>query len=133
MPKSEFLKRVGSTWHWLIGNQAVFSLEARIYHSISVGLTLLIIIYAPYNLFAGLYVAAVSAVAIAGFFYYQYYNSRFRGREHSNAIFALAGLVLFSINYFSNSGINGSTDLIWPSYLLLVYWLSRPTGSIFYG
>lgn len=124
MPKSELIKRIGCTWHWLIGSPAVFPLEARIYHSISIGLILLMIAYAPYNLFAGLYVAAVSAVAIAGFFCFQYYNSRFRGKEHSNAVFALAGLVLFSINYFSNSGINGSTDLIWPSYLLLVLAIS---------
>jgi len=124
MPKSELVKRISSTWHWLIGSPAVFSLQARIYHSISIGLMVLMIAYVPYNLFAGLYVAAVSAVAIAGFFCFQYYNSRFRGKEHSNAVFALAGLVLFSINYFSNSGINGSTDLIWPSYLLLVLAIS---------
>jgi two-component system sensor histidine kinase/response regulator len=121
---SDFIKNISSTWYRLIGSSAVFPLETRIFHSISIGLLLLLTVYVPYNLFAGLYVAAISSVVIASFFYFQYYNSRFRGKAHSNTILALAGLVLFSINYFSNSGINGSTDLIWPSYLLLVLAIS---------
>jgi len=121
---SQSAKKISSVWHRLIGSAAAFSLEARIFHSISVGLILLTLIYVPYNLFEGLYIASVSALAISGFFFLQYYNSRFRGQAHSSAIFALAGIVLFSVNYFSNSGINGSTDLIWPAYLLLVLAIS---------
>lgn len=121
---SQSAKKISSVWHRLIGSAAAFSLEARIFHSISVGLILLTLIYVPYNLFEGLYIASVSALAISGFFFLQYYNSRFRGNAHSSAIFALAGIVLFSVNYFSNSGINGSTDLIWPAYLLLVLAIS---------
>ncbi|MBN9485460.1 MAG: histidine kinase [Bacteroidetes bacterium 43-93] len=124
MPMSQSAKKISSVWHRLIGSAAAFSLEARIFHSISVGLILLTLIYVPYNLFEGLYIASVSALAISGFFFLQYYNSRFRGQAHSSAIFALAGIVLFSVNYFSNSGINGSTDLIWPAYLLLVLAIS---------
>lgn len=121
---SQSAKKISSVWHRLIGSAAAFSLEARIFHSISVGLILLTLIYVPYNLFEGLYIASVSALAISGFFFLQYYNSRFRGKAHSSAIFALAGIILFSVNYFSNSGINGSTDLIWPAYLLLVLAIS---------
>lgn len=124
MPISEFIKKINSLWYRLIGSSDAFPLEARIFHSISIGLVLLTTIYAPYNLFEGLYVAAVSAGVVAGFFYFQYYNSRFRGKAHNNSIFALTGILLFSVNYFSNAGINGSTDLIWPSYLLLVLAIS---------
>lgn len=124
MPISEFIKKINSSWYRLIGSSDAFSLEARIFHSISIGLVLLTAVYAPYNLFEGLYVAAISAAVIAGFFYFQYYNSRFRGKTHNNSIFALTGILLFSVNYFSNAGINGSTDLIWPSYLLLVLAIS---------
>jgi len=124
MPMFQSAQKISSVWHRLIGSAAAFSLETRIFHSISIGLILLTLIYVPYNLFEGLYIAAISALAIAGFFFFQYYNSRFRGKAHSNIIFALAGIVLFSINYFSNSGINGSTDLIWPAYLLLVLAIS---------
>ena len=115
-----FVDKINSSWYKLIGSSAAFSLEARIFHSISIGLVLLTTVYAPYNLFQGLYVASVSSIAIAIVFFLQYYNSRFRGKAYSTTLFALCGLVLFSVNYFSNAGIDGSTDLIWPSYLLLV-------------
>ncbi len=124
MPASGFVKKISDTWLKLIGSSAVFPLEARTFHSISLGLVLLAGIYAPYNLFEGLYVAAVSAAVFSVFFFYQYYYSRFRGKAHSTAVFAITGVILFSINYFSNSGIHGSTDLIWPAYLLLVLAIS---------
>lgn len=121
---SEFIKKLSGTWNRLIGSSVVFPLEVRIFHSISIGLILLATIYVPYNFTEGLYVAAISAGLVAVFFYYQYYNSRFRNKTHSNVIFAVTGIIIFSINYFFNSGINGSTDLIWPSYLLLVLAIS---------
>jgi len=121
---SEFVKKMSDAWARVIGSSTIFSLEARIFHSISIGLVFLAAVYVPYNLFAGLYIAAISAVVLATLFYLQYYNSRFRGKAHSNTIFALTGIAIFSINYFSNSGINGSTDLIWPAYLLLVLAIS---------
>ncbi len=65
--------------------------------------------------------ASVSCLLLCGFFCYQYYHSRFSGRGHNNVVFGLTGIVIFSVNYFFNSGINGSTDLIWPVYLLLLF------------
>jgi signal transduction histidine kinase len=102
----------------------VFPFEARIFHSISLALVVLATVYAPYNLFEGLYAASVSSVVIAVFFFSQYYNSRFRGKTYNTTVFALTGVIFFSVNYFLNSGINGSTDLIWPSYLLLLLAIS---------
>jgi two-component system sensor histidine kinase/response regulator len=131
MPKYKFtvnsntiLKKINDLWFKLIGSSPAFSLESRIFHSISIGLIILAAFYIPYNFFAGLYVASVSCVVISVFFFIQYYNSRFHGKEHSNTAFALTGIFIFSINYFSNSGINGSTDLIWPAYLLLLLAIS---------
>ncbi|MBO9572474.1 MAG: sensor histidine kinase, partial [Chitinophagaceae bacterium] len=122
--KNTLFKRIKNLWFKVIGNAADYTLEARIFHSISIALVLLGMFYLPYNFFAGLYVAAASCILLAGFFYFQYYNSRFRKKPHSNAAVALAGILIFSVNYFSNSGINGSTDLIWPSYLVLVIAIS---------
>jgi two-component system sensor histidine kinase/response regulator len=131
MPQSTFatngysvLKKTHDIWFRLIGRPSIFSIESRIFHSISIGLIILGIIYVPYNFFAGLYTASVSSFLIALFFSYQYYNSRFRGKAHSNILFGLTGIFIFSVNYFANSGINGSTDLIWPAYLLLVLAIS---------
>ncbi|MBK0379683.1 sensor histidine kinase [Mucilaginibacter segetis] len=117
-------KKINDLWFRLIGDGNAFSLESRIFHSISIALIFVTAFYIPYDFFAGLYVAALSSLFFAGFFFYQYYNSRVRGKPHSNLLFGLLGLVILSVNYFANSGINGSTDLVWPAYLLLVFAIS---------
>ena len=108
-------------WQELIGNRENFPLESRIFHSISVAIIILLTIYVPYNLFAGLYVASASALIIGLFFSHQYYYSRYHGRAYNNIIFGLIGVIILGFNYFTNSGINGSTDVIWPAYLLFVF------------
>jgi len=118
------LKRKNTSWLELIGSPSMFPLETRIFHSISIGLILLGTLYIPYNLYAGLYVGSLSALIISLFFFYQYYYSRFLGRQHNSTVFGLMGILIFGVNYFSNSGINGSTDLIWPAYLLIVFAIS---------
>ena len=120
----QYLREIRNRWHKLIGSSEVFPFEARIFHSISLALVVLATVYAPYNLFEGLYAASVSSVVIGVFFFSQYYNSRFRGKAYSTMVFAITGIVFFSVNYFLNAGINGSTDLIWPSYMLLVLVIS---------
>ena len=118
------LKKKNTFWLELIGSPSIFSIESRIFHSISVGLIALSVIYVPYNFYAGLYVGSVSAFIIGLFFSYQYYYSRVHGKQHNSTIFGLTGILIFGFNYFANSGINGSTDLIWPAYLLLVLAIS---------
>lgn len=130
MPKLNFsvltggLFKKNNFWADLIGGSSAFTLESRIFHSIAIGLIFVLCIYIPYNFYAGLYIGAISAFIVSSIFSYQYYYSRFRGRQHSSTMFALTGLVIFGVNYFSNSGIHGSTDLIWPVYLLLVFAIS---------
>lgn len=102
----------------------MFSLESRIFHSICIGLIALACLYVPYDIYANLYVAALSTFIIGLFFLHQYYYSRFHGKAHNSTLFGLIGVLILGINYFSNSGINGSTDLIWPAYLLLVFAIS---------
>lgn len=118
------LKKINNLWFRLIGSPAAFPLESRIFHSISIGLIILAVFYVPYNFFEGLYIGSLSSFIIALFFAYQYYNSRIYGKAHSSILFGLTGILIFSVNYFANSGINGSTDLIWPAYLLLVFAIS---------
>ncbi len=115
-----FLFRVKRCWNFLIGSPSNFALEARIFHSITFGLTLLTLSYSPYGLFAGLYIAAASYVVAGVLFFYEYYRSRFLLKAYRSQLFGVVGLVLLSLNYFTNAGIEGSTDLIWPAYLLLL-------------
>lgn len=81
-------------------------------------------LYIPYNIYAGLYAAALSVFLFALVFLHQYYLSRFHGKVHNSTLFGLIGVLILGVNYFLNSGINGSTDLIWPAYLLLVFAIS---------
>lgn len=71
-----------------------------------------------------MYVASVSCIILSLVFFYQYYNSLFHHKPHSNILFGLTGIVIFTVNYFANSGINGSTDIIWPAFLLLLFAIS---------
>lgn len=119
-----FFKKKNNFWAELIGSPSMFPLESRIFHSISTGLIVLSFLYVPYDLYAGLYVAAISAFLLGLLFWHQYYYSRFRNKPHNNTLFALVGIVIFSVNYFYNGGLNGSTDLIWPAYLLMLLAIS---------
>ncbi|MBB6273822.1 hypothetical protein HDF26_004295 [Pedobacter cryoconitis] len=130
MPKFDFstlnyhYSQKKAFWVELIGSPSMFSLESRIFHSICIGMIVLASLYVPYDISAGLYIAAISTFLIGLFFLHQYYYSRFRGKTHSCTLFGLIGLLLLSVNYFANSGIVGSTDLIWPAYLLLIFTIS---------
>lgn len=130
MPKFKFSiisdqrSKKNTIWSELIGDPVKFSLESRIFHSISLSLITLAILYVPYNLYAGLYIGSLSFFLAGLFFFFQYYYSRFHGKQHSSILFGLLGVVLLGFNYFSNSGIHGSTDIIWPAYLLLVFAIS---------
>jgi len=130
MPKFNFsilnaqFQKKYTFWAELIGSPSTFSLESRIFHSICIGLIALACLYVPYDIYAGLYVAAISTFLIGLFFLHQYYYSRFHGKAHNSTLFGLVGVLILGFNYFANSGINGSTDLIWPAYLLLVFTIS---------
>lgn len=116
--------RISSFWGFLIGSREEFALETRIFHSLCIGVVLLLFFDAPYDFFAGLYVSAATCVLLMIFFGIEYHGSRFKNRTHSSFIFALTGILVFSVNYFTNAGIHGSTDLIWPGYFLLLLTIS---------
>lgn len=128
MPKSNFnshferpFREKDIFWKKLIGSPSAFPLESRIFHSISIGLIGLSSLYVLYNLYAGLYIGSMSALILGLFFSYQYYQSRIHSKQYNSTLFGLVGIVIFGINYFTNAGIKGSTDLIWPAYLLLIF------------
>lgn len=118
------LKQLAQRWRFLIGSAPYFTLEARTFHSISIGLVFLSACYVPYNTFAGMYIAAFSALSLSIIIFYEYYRSRFMNRPYRSVMFGLIGLVTFTVNYFANAGIEGSTDIIWPVYLLLLLIIS---------
>lgn len=102
IPNKPNFKGKETFWAELIGSSSDFSLESRIFHSISICLIILVTLYVPYNLFAGLYVAAISAVLVGLFFSYHYYHSRFLGKPNNSIAFGFMGILVFCVNYFFN-------------------------------
>lgn len=131
-PLYTFTRAIGNRWGMLIGKPSAFTLEARVFHSISLGIATLATIYLPYDLYAGLYMAALSCVMFASVFGYEYHRSRFRRLPHRSLLFGIMGLILLSVNYFANAGIYGSTDLIWPVYLLLILTICSTRHQVYW-
>ncbi|QQL48944.1 sensor histidine kinase [Mucilaginibacter ginkgonis] len=112
--------KLNTVWLRLIGSSDDFSFESRIFHSISIGLAILAVFYVSYNFYGGFYTSSLSILAVCLLFSYEYYQSRCRNKNHNSFLFGVVGLVLFSINYFANWGIDSSTDIIWRAYLFFL-------------
>jgi two-component system sensor histidine kinase/response regulator len=85
----------------LVGSDSVFSLEARIYHSICIVAFFALAYNVPFNYFVGLpRVAFVSLIALAGFAWL-YYMSRVR-KEFIYSVIGLGilGNIFFAVVYF---------------------------------
>jgi len=107
----------------LIGSNADTTLQARIFHEVSViamvGLPLAILV----NLFIKVPFVNLALTATWGLTIATYINSRYFGRLKLSFILFSAGTsILTALNYFINSGINGPTLIL---YLLsLVFTLA---------
>ncbi|KAA0992903.1 sensor histidine kinase [Dyadobacter aurulentus] len=117
MPSKPYFYQI---WAKLSGDPNQFPLNARIFHSVC-----LISIFAlgysvPFNYFIGLPNVAVASflglLIACGVFYV----SRFKNRPGISILAVnMSGLLLFTFNYFLNSGISGPTDLYFLLFLLL--------------
>lgn len=104
------LSDISALFQRISGPPGAFPLTVRIFHSILVICVAALLYNVPLNMIVGLpYIALASAltcIAVAGLFYL----SRFRKRTAAaRLIFCMIGTVLFVINYFLNSGIDGPT------------------------
>jgi two-component system sensor histidine kinase/response regulator len=105
----------------LVGSDSVFSLEARIYHSICIVAFFALAYNVPFNYFVGLpRVAFVSLIALAGFAWL-YYMSRVR-KEFIYSVIGLGilGNIFFAVVYFLNSGIDGPTLILFALFFYLL-------------
>lgn len=100
------------TWHKLTGHVSEFPLTTRVFHSVCLIVILALAYNVPLNYYVGLqYIALLSGCSLV-VFALVYYLSRFKQQTSlALGIFMFAGNLLFTINFFLNSGINGPTDL----------------------
>jgi two-component system sensor histidine kinase/response regulator len=112
-------------YSWLTGDQATFSLEARIFHSVCLIMLCGIGLNVPFNYLIGLpSLAAVMALAFL-VTALVYYLSRFRGMMVvAVVIFQLGANAALILNYLHNAGLDG------PTYAICLLWLFVSIATI---
>ena len=104
----------------IIGDPKSFSLEERIFNTVLIIAMIAMVFEIPFNFIIGLFVPA--SLCVFGLFLacFLYYLSRFK-RKTSSAIvvFCISCNVVFTINYFFNSGIYGPNLLLFSLIFLL--------------
>ncbi|EHQ28964.1 sensor histidine kinase [Mucilaginibacter paludis] len=120
-------QKIGAYWNYLVGSPHSFSLQFRIFHSISIIAFLALAYNVPFNYFIGLpWIALVSFVVLT-ILCYIYYLSRFKNKtELSIVFFCVLANLLFIANYFINWGISGPTDILMAGTLLLMISTAPP-------
>ncbi|MHA4893885.1 sensor histidine kinase [Pedobacter sp. PWIIR3] len=120
MSKSKFLS-FSQRWRYLIGTTEEFSMEARIFHSISIIIFVALIILTGYNLSTTLHLSALISAIIVVLQAFLYYISRFRGMLNLAAsLSAIEINIGITFAYFYNSGISGSILLLFALTLFLI-------------
>jgi two-component system sensor histidine kinase/response regulator len=108
-------------WHWLNGSVQVFSLDTRIFHSVCIISILALLYNIPLNYYVGLPIIAIASAASLFLIAGVYYLSRFYNRIWAaKMIFCSACVILFVLNYFLNSGINGPTDIFFIMTMIMM-------------
>ncbi|WP_026464303.1 sensor histidine kinase [Adhaeribacter aquaticus] len=116
------LASINAFWQHLIGEPNKFSLESRIFNSICVVVLIAIAYHIPFNFYVGLPVSAGLSIGLLLVQSYLYYLARFKDKLNFSII--ISGVIihlLFAVNYFYNSGLNGPTLLLLVlSFFLLI-------------
>src|SRR5690606_11695090 len=117
------------------GPPGLFPLPTRIFHAVLVISTLALFYNIPLNLVVGLpWVAIASAVALMLAIWLYYWSRVLRQTAWSRFVFCVAGNILFALNFFLNSGVDGPTGYFFLLMLVITvavvpvrqywYWIS---------
>ncbi len=118
-------QRIDVGWAWITGKSADFPLRARIFHSVCLIVVVALAYNVPFNYLIGLPKISLASFVVLVIMSFLYYNSRMRGKVASSIVVAqITGIVLFSINYFLNSGIQGPTAIFFLLTLIMVITIS---------
>jgi signal transduction histidine kinase len=114
--KSELLK----FWVKLSGEPSEFPLNARIFHSVCLISIFALCYNVPFNYLIGLPEIALASLVVLVMTSGLYYASRIKKQVTASILISnIVGIILFTINYFLNSGQRGPTDLFFMLFLLL--------------
>jgi two-component system sensor histidine kinase/response regulator len=119
-------KKLNELWLKIVGDAKIFSLRARIFHSVCFIVLLALLYNIPFN-----YAIDLPGIALESFFLLLvtsllYYNSRIRRKISVSINLALlVSYGFFAVNYFLNSGIHGPTDLFFLLMLIFSIAIAR--------
>jgi two-component system sensor histidine kinase/response regulator len=124
--KTSYKGKVNRLWLKIIGPAEVFSLQARIFHSISFIILVALIYNIPFNYLIDLPRIALESFLLMVVISLLYYNSRVRGNVSVSITLTLFfANLFFAVNFFINSGVNGPTDLFFLLTLLISIAIAR--------
>ncbi|MVN92683.1 sensor histidine kinase [Mucilaginibacter aquatilis] len=127
------------TWRWLVGPETRFDLTARIFHSICIFILAALGYNVPFNYIVGLHdIALLSAVSFLLFAIVYYLSRVAQKKSIAVLLFCITGNILFIVNFFLNSGIDGPTDLFFILTMVVMiavipvryYWILIATHFI---
>lgn len=111
-----------SYWSAVIGDEAKFSLEARIFHAVSILASFTATLNAIINFALGLVFYGFIMIPLIGILIWGYYLSRYKDKLNiAVRIFAVAFNVLCGATYFASEGSNG-VNLY--TFILILFLLS---------
>lgn len=117
-PKSYFI----ALSHQLIGDKASYSLEARIFHAVTILAIVVATLNMVINFWIGLILYGFIVIPLIGILAFGYYLSRYRNRLRTAVpIFAIAFNVICGVTYFSSEG-SDSVNLF--TFILVIFLLS---------
>jgi two-component system sensor histidine kinase/response regulator len=125
--------KITNVWCRLVGSEQYLPLTTRIFHSICLICIIALVYNIPLNFFVGLPIVAIISAGSLLLVTAVYLASRIKGYTGPAVfIFCSASVLLFTINYFLNSGIDGPTDLFFVLVMVIMvavvpvkrYWIA---------
>lgn len=118
MPVPLFIKK---NLRLAIGEHDEFSLESRIFHTLSILAFVILPIQVIFNLIVGLFASAAITTMVILMQLALYYLSRVKGQLNLAVTISGCEIVIFTgLNYFFNAGIAGATLLLFAISLFMI-------------
>lgn len=112
--------RIIDFWKKVAGSENEFSLESRIFHSVCIIAVIVFSLVIPLNIINDLPELSVLMSILLLIGIYLYYLSRWKKNQRlSIMLFSLLSNILFAVNFYYNSGIDGPGLIIFLVCLLL--------------
>ncbi|MBC8054644.1 MAG: sensor histidine kinase [Sphingobacteriaceae bacterium] len=108
-------------WDRLVGKDSEQPLEARIFHAVCILSVAALAFSVPFNLLIQLKELAFIMLVVCLLVLISYYYSRYKKKSHLNiTLYGILSNLLFAVNFYYNSGIDGPTLMIFIASLFLI-------------